>query len=90
MAVLWFDKLVILDPVGASWDTVGAHHAARDVVRLLKNADILEPAYARVNAMNPNLNRRDDGKAMEIMQTQGQREGVDLHRHYRLNSHELY
>ncbi len=23
---LYFDKLVILDPVGASWDTIGADH----------------------------------------------------------------
>lgn len=27
-AVLWFDKLVILDPVGASWAMVGADHHA--------------------------------------------------------------
>jgi hypothetical protein len=24
VAALWFDRLVIIDPVGASWDTVGA------------------------------------------------------------------
>jgi len=24
VATLWFDKLVILDPVGASWETIGA------------------------------------------------------------------
>lgn len=24
VAALWFDRLVIHDPVGASWDTVGA------------------------------------------------------------------
>ena len=24
VATLWFDKLVILDPVGTSWNTVGA------------------------------------------------------------------
>lgn len=30
VAVVWFDKLVILDPVGAGWDTVGADHIARD------------------------------------------------------------
>jgi hypothetical protein len=32
VAVFWFDKLVIPDPVGASWDTVGADHVARDAV----------------------------------------------------------
>ncbi len=42
VAALWFDKLVILDPVGASWDTVGADNIARDGVRQLKDAGILE------------------------------------------------
>jgi hypothetical protein len=42
VAALWFDKLVILDPVGASWDTIGADHVARDAVRQLKDAGILE------------------------------------------------
>lgn len=42
VAALYFDKLVILDPVGASWATVGADHVARDAVTLLKNAGILE------------------------------------------------
>lgn len=42
VAALWFDKLVILDPVGASWDTVGTDHVARDAVLQLKDAGILE------------------------------------------------
>jgi len=33
VAALYFDKLIILDPVGASWATVGANHIARDPVR---------------------------------------------------------
>jgi hypothetical protein len=33
VAALYFDKLVILDPVGASWDTVGADHLARHLTR---------------------------------------------------------
>jgi len=41
VAALWFDTLVILDPVGASWDTIGADHIVRDV-RQLKDAGILE------------------------------------------------
>ena len=41
-AAPWSDKLVILDPVGASWDTVGAEHMARDTVWQLKDAGILE------------------------------------------------
>jgi hypothetical protein len=42
VAALWFDKLVIRDPVGASWDTVGADHIARDAVRQLKDTGIPE------------------------------------------------
>jgi hypothetical protein len=42
VAALWFDKLVILDPVGASWDSIGADHVARDAVRQLTDARILE------------------------------------------------
>ena len=42
VAALYFDKLVILDPVGASWDTVGADTVARDAVLQLKDAGILE------------------------------------------------
>ncbi|MCP9463225.1 MAG: hypothetical protein NNA25_00320 [Nitrospira sp.] len=38
VAALWFEKLVLLDPVGASWDTVGADHIARETVRLLNGA----------------------------------------------------
>ena len=32
VAALYFDKLILLDPVGASWDTIGADHVARDAV----------------------------------------------------------
>jgi len=42
VAALRFDKLVILDPVGASSNTIGADHVARDAVTLLKDAGILE------------------------------------------------
>lgn len=42
VAALYFDKLVILDPVGASWAAVGADHSARDAVTLVKDAGILE------------------------------------------------
>jgi hypothetical protein len=30
VVALYFDKLVILDPVGASWDTIGADYRDRD------------------------------------------------------------
>jgi hypothetical protein len=33
-AALYLDKLVILDPVGASWVTIGADHHARGVKQL--------------------------------------------------------
>ena len=42
VVALWFDKLVTLDPVDASWDTVGADHIARDAVWQLKDAGILK------------------------------------------------
>lgn len=42
VAALYFDKLTILDPVGASWATVGADHVARGAITLLKDAGILE------------------------------------------------
>lgn len=42
VAALYFDKLIILDPVGASWATIGADHYARDAVKLLRSEDILQ------------------------------------------------
>src|SRR5262245_16786123 len=42
VAALYFDKLSILDPVGASWGTIGADQVARNAVRLLNDAGILE------------------------------------------------
>jgi len=42
VAALYFDKLYILDPVGASWGTIGADFIARDAILLLKDAGILE------------------------------------------------
>lgn len=42
VAALYFDKLIILDPVSASWDTIGADPIARDAVRKLKDAGFLE------------------------------------------------
>jgi hypothetical protein len=42
VAALYFDKLVLLDPVGASWDTVGADARARDAVQLLVEHGLLE------------------------------------------------
>lgn len=42
VAALYFEKLVLLGPVGVTWDTIGAEHVARDAVRQLKDAGILE------------------------------------------------
>ena len=58
VAALYFHKLVLLDPVGASWDTVGGDHFARDAVRLLKHAGILEivtPANGAGEVQRPPL-----------------------------------
>jgi len=41
VAALYFDKLTILDPVGASWVRIGADHVARDAVELLRGAGLL-------------------------------------------------
>jgi hypothetical protein len=35
VAALYFDKLYILDPVGASWDTIGTDYHAQKTVELL-------------------------------------------------------
>ncbi|MCC6522886.1 MAG: hypothetical protein IT373_09515 [Polyangiaceae bacterium] len=42
VAALYFDKLTILDPVGASWATVGADDHLRKAVKLLESAGLLE------------------------------------------------
>lgn len=42
VVALYFDKLYILDPVGASWGTIGADPHARDAVKLLHEEKILE------------------------------------------------
>ncbi len=36
VAALYFDKFCILDPVGASWDSVSADHHPREAVNLLR------------------------------------------------------
>lgn len=42
VAALYFDKLIFLDPVDASWGTVGAGVQAREAVRSLAEAGLLE------------------------------------------------
>ena len=42
IAALYFDKLTILDPVGASWEGIGADAAAREALKLLRDEGILE------------------------------------------------
>jgi hypothetical protein len=42
VAALYFDKLCLLDPVGASWATVGADEPARAAVQVLAAEQILE------------------------------------------------
>jgi len=73
VAALYFDKLVLLDPVGASWDTVGADNIARDGVRQLKDAGILEivtPATVLAKYESP--------IAEAIRHDMGDREFLDL------------
>lgn len=82
VAALYFDKLYILDPVGASWNTVGADHFARDAVKLLKEAGILEivppaPVLAKYEAPIADAVRRDlgDSKFLTLCDAQSQSSG---------------
>ncbi len=82
VAALWFDKLVILDPIAASWDTIGADHVARDTVRQLKDAGILEivpPAtvLAKYQAPIAEAIRRDlgDHEFLELCEAHSQSNG---------------
>jgi hypothetical protein len=82
VAALYFDKLVLLDPVGASWDTIGADHVVRDAVRLLKDVGILEivtPAavLAKYEAPIATAIRRDmgDREFLELCEAQSRASG---------------
>ena len=66
VAALYFDKLVLMDPVKASWDIIGAGDVVRDAVRQLKDADILEvvtpeTVLAKYEAQIAEAIRRDMG-----------------------------
>lgn len=82
VAALWFDRLVILYPVAASWDTIGADHVARDAVRQLRDAGILEivtPAtvLAKYEAPIADAIRRDmaDCEFLELCEAQSRGAG---------------
>jgi hypothetical protein len=82
VAALYFDKLYILDPVGASWDTIGTDHFARDAAQQLRDAGILETVTpATVLAKNQTLIaeaiRRDmrDGEFLELCEAHSQASG---------------
>src|ERR1035441_9792606 len=81
-SALYFDKLVLLDPVGASWDTIGADNTARDAVRLLRDQGILEtvtPAtvLATYGAEISEAIRRDmgDREFLELCEAQSRATG---------------
>ena len=85
VAAVWFDKLVILDPVGASWDTVGADHIARDAVRQLKDAGIFEivtPAKVLAKYVQPIAEaiRRDmgDQEFIDLCDAHGRTSGMQF------------
>lgn len=82
VAALYFDKLVLLDPVGASWDTIGADQVARDAVRQLKDAGLLEivtPATVLAKYEKPIAEaiRRDmaDREFLDLCDAQSQASG---------------
>ena len=82
VAALYFDTLVLLDPVGASWDTVGADDGARDAMKMLKDAGILKivaPAavLARYERLIAEAIRRDmgDREFLDLCDAQSQASG---------------
>ena len=42
VAAVWFDELMILDPLGASLNSIGVHPSVRDAVKLLQQEGILK------------------------------------------------
>lgn len=77
-AALYFDKLVILDPVGASWDTIGADHEAQRAIKMLRAENILEtvtPAdvLAKYASLITEAIRQDvqDRQFIELCETRG-------------------
>ena len=62
VAVLYFDKLAILDPVGASLATIGADHHARDAVKQLQEAGILQTVTRRMSWRRTNRGQSDTGR----------------------------
>ncbi len=82
VAALYFDTLNILDPVGASWATVGADYVARDAIALLKDVGILRvvtPADVLAKCAGPLTEaiRRDmaDREFLELCDAQVQASG---------------
>jgi hypothetical protein len=82
VAALYFDKLTLLDPVGASWDTVGIDHLARDAVRQIKEAGVLEivspsTVLAQYEAPISAAIRRDmaDPEFLDLCDAHGQASG---------------
>lgn len=78
MAALYFDKLVTLDPVGASWATIGTDHHASEAVKQLQDAGILHtvtPAdvLAKFTAPITDAIRRDmrDREFLDLCEARG-------------------
>lgn len=73
VAALYFDKIVILEPTGASWDTIGADHVARDALKMLESERILEvigPAEV--------LKKYDEAMKEAILRDMADREFLEL------------
>lgn len=81
VAALWFEKLVILDPIAVSWDTICTDRIARDAVRQLTDAGIkvVTPADALAKYERPIADaiRRDitDHKFLDLCDAQIQSTG---------------
>ncbi len=73
LVALYFDKLVLLDPVGASWDIIGADCGARHGMRQFKDAGILE-----IVTPSTVLARYETPIAAAIRRDMGDREFLNL------------
>ena len=84
VAALYFDKLVILVPTGASWNFIGADPVARDAVQQLRDAGMLElvtpsTVLAKYEGVITRAIRADvaDPEFVKLCETQEQATGQD-------------
>jgi hypothetical protein len=77
VAALYFDKLVIVDPVGASWATVGADHQAGEAVNQSQDAGILQTVTP------PDVLTKNPGPMTDVIRRDGRQRSLPGPRHKR-------